>query len=151
MYEGRGGGEKKLWFRRIFPSDGRGKIKDQFFHDEEVVFNFELGYNVPVDSHPYSVFFMVLDENKTRVFSSESAIVRSESLQLVIESNFLVRGSYSIHTFIHRPGVEQIDVAEDVCHFSIADNGSSLLIHGNYDYGRVFGRSKWKQPQFVTH
>lgn len=87
---------------------------------------------------------MVMDSNKTRLFSSESKIITSDTVQLVIESNFLVRGSYSIHAFIHKPRTEQIDIAEDVCNFKIIDNGSDLLIHGDYDYGNVFGRINWK-------
>ena len=137
--------DKKIWFKKIFPSDKEGQVKDQFFHNEEVYFNFEVGFNIPCDSHSYSVFFMVLDENKIRVFSSESQIITSTRLRLIIEANFLVRGSYSIHTFIHKPAIEQIDVAEDVCDFQVMDNGSPLFIHGDYDYGKVFGRSKWKQ------
>lgn len=137
--------DKKIWFKKIFPSDREGQVKDQFFHNEEIYFNFDVGFNVPNDRHSYSVFFMVLDENKTRVFSSESQVITSTRLRLIIEANFLVRGSYSIHTFIHKPAIEQIDVAEDVCDFQVMDNGSPLFIHGDYDYGKVFGRSKWKQ------
>ena len=137
--------DKKIWFKKINPADKNGLLKDQFFHDEEIFLDFELCYNVPKDNHEFSVFVMILDENKTRVFSTDSTNVKEEKLQLVIDSNFLVRGSYSIHTFIHKPQVEQIDVAEDVCNFTVVDNGSDFFIHGNYDYGKVFGKSKWHQ------
>ena len=144
-YHGPQMSDKKIWFKKINPADKNGLLKDQFFHDEEIFFDFELCYNVPKDNHEFSVFVMILDENKTRVFSTDSTNVKGERLQLVIDSNFLVRGSYSIHTFIHKPQVEQIDVAEDVCNFTVVDNGSHFFIHGNYDYGRVFGKSKWHQ------
>ncbi len=113
-------------------------LKDQFFHDEPIYFNFELSFNIPKDKHDYSIFFMVLDSNKARIFSSESKIISSEKVQLIIEPDFLVRGSYSIHAFIHKPRTEQVDVAEDVCNFKVIDNGSGLLIHGDYDYGNLF-------------
>jgi lipopolysaccharide transport system ATP-binding protein len=144
VFEGSANSEKKIWFRKIYPSDAHKRIKDQFFHDEEIYFNFELSYNIAQHGHDYSIFFIVIDSNKFRVFSSESEIVTSDAVQLVIDSNFLVRGSYSIHTFVHKPRMEQIDVAEDVCNFNVIDNGSPLLIHGDYDYGNVFGRTKWK-------
>jgi lipopolysaccharide transport system ATP-binding protein len=144
VFEGPAESEKKIWFRKIYPCDANKRMKDQFFHDEEIYFSFELSYNILQNEHDYSIFFMVMDSNKTRIFSSESEIVTSGAVQLVIESNFLVRGSYSIHTFIHKPRMEQIDVAEDVCNFNVIDNGSPLLIHGDYDYGNVFGKTKWR-------
>ncbi len=145
VFEGPDTSDKKIWFTKIYPSDAVNKLKDQFFHDEEVYFNFELSFNIQPLKYDYSIFFMVIDSNKTRVFSSESQTITSGKVQLVIERHFLVRGSYSIHTFIHKPRVEQIDIAEDVCNFSIIDNGSPLMIHGEYDYGNVFGRVSWRQ------
>lgn len=145
IYEGPASSGKKMWFKKIFPSNAAGELKDQFFHDEEIYFNFEVGFNIPPGEHDYSIFFIILDSNKMRLSSSESQLVRSNKVQLVIEANFLTRGSYSIHTFIHKPRTEQIDVAEDVCNFTISDNGSYLMIHGEYDYGNVFGRINWDQ------
>ncbi len=145
VYQGPGVSDKKIWFKRIAPSDNEGNLKDQFFHDERIFFNFDLSYNIPQGAHEYSIFVMILDENKNRVFSTDSGKISAEKAQMVIDSNFLVRGAYSIYTFLHKPLVEQIDVAEDVCHFTVVDNGSDFFIHGNYDYGRVFGRSKWHQ------
>jgi lipopolysaccharide transport system ATP-binding protein len=144
VFEGPVASEKKIWFRRINPSNSKKELKDQFFYNEEIYFNFELAFNISKDEHSYFIFFIVMDANKNRVFSAESGVITSDSVQLIIEANFLVRGAYSIHTFIHKPRTEQIDIAEDVCNFSIVDNGSSLLIHGDYDYGNVFGRSIWK-------
>ncbi len=143
-FEGAAESDKKIWFKKIFPSDANQVLKDRFFHDEQIYFNFKLSFNIPKDKHDYSIFFMVLDSNKNRVFSTESQIIISDSVQLIIDSNFLVRGSYSIHAFIHKPRTEQVDVAEDVCNFKVIDNGSSLLIHGDYDYGNVFARANWK-------
>lgn len=144
LYEGPLSSEKKIWFKKIYPSDFNMQLKESFFHDEEIYFRFELAFNVKKYNHDYSIFFMVIDSNKTRVFASESQIVTSDIVQLTIEPNFLVRGSYSIHTFIHKPRTEQIDIAEDVCNFQIVDNGSNFQIHGDYDYGSVFGKSNWK-------
>ena len=136
--------DKKIWFKKIFPSNFAGQLKDQFFHDEEIFINFQLAFNIPENKHDYSIFFIILDNNKARITSSESRIITSEKIKLVIEANFLVRGSYSIHTFIHKARTEQIDVVEDVCNFSVIDKGSSLMIHGEYDYGNVFGKMNWE-------
>ena len=149
VYEGPAQSDKKIWFRKIFPSNAAHQLKDQFFHDEEIFFNFDLAFNIPENTHDYSIFFIILDSNKTRISSSESQIITSDKVQLVIEPNFLTRGSYSIHTFIHKPRTEQIDIAEDVCDFSIIDNGSNLMIHGDYDYGNIFGRMNWKHSEHL--
>ena len=74
-FEGSPGNDKKIWFRKIYPSDAVCTLKDQFFHDEPVYFNFELSFNIPKDKHDYSIFFMVLDSNKARIFSSESKVI----------------------------------------------------------------------------
>ena|SRR5687768_2453763 len=134
---------KPLWFTRIYVTDEQGSEKENFAHDEDIFVNYELAYGVDKFRHDYNLFCIVLDHAKNRVFAAESAVLRSASVRLKIERSWLVRGRYSIHTFIHKPRVEQIDVAEDVCGFSIVDNGSAFNVHGDYDYGRVFGRTEW--------
>ena len=86
---------------------------------------------------------MILDHNKSRVFSMESGIIKQKTLKVKIKKNFLTRGNYSLHAFINKPQTEQVDVAEDVCPFEIIDNGSIYNIHGSYDYGRVFPNVEW--------
>jgi lipopolysaccharide transport system ATP-binding protein len=143
VYSGPEQSSKKVWFKNIRSTDLNGNVKADFFHDEEICFQFMIGFNVDKVQHDYSIFFMVLDEDKNRVFSAESGIIRNDNVILRIEKDFLVRGSYSIHTFIHKPQTEAIDEAEDVCNFNVTDNGSPLNIHGSYNYGRVFGKFVW--------
>ena len=83
-----------------------------------------------------------MDKLNNRIFSAETKI-ENEKITLQINPNFLVRGSYSIHSFIHIPRVEQIEIAENVCHFNVVDTGSIFSIHGSYDYGNVFGNYNW--------
>ena len=144
VYTGPEKTDKKIWFKKIFLSKQNGEIKNQFFQDETVVINYQIDYNVKKDQHDYSIFCIVLDQLKNRIFSAESKVIDSEEIQLHIESNFLVRGNYSLYTFIHKSRTEQIDAVEDVCSFNIIDNGSYLNIHGSYDYGKVFGKTVWK-------
>jgi lipopolysaccharide transport system ATP-binding protein len=134
---------KPLWFQKIYLQNNLGEQNYDFLHDEPIYINFVVGSKVDLTTHDFQIFVTILDQNRNRVFSSESGFIREQSLVLKIESNFLVRGIYSLLTFIHKPRVEQIDVAEDVCQFTVVDNGSVLHIHGDYDYGRVFGRAVW--------
>lgn len=144
IYKGPETSDKKVWFKKISSIDTKGRTKTDFLHDEDVFFQIDLGFNVDKTKHDYSIFFMVLGEDKSRVFSTESDAVKSEVIRLKIERNFLVRGNYSIHAFIHKPQTEAIDTVEDACGFSITDNGSPLNIHGSYDYGKVFGKTFWE-------
>lgn len=143
-YEGPETSDKKIWFKKIDLEGINGDKTDEFLHDEPIVVNYDLGFNIGKKNHDYTIFCMILDEVKSRVFSAESSIVDSEKIKMIIEPNFLVRGNYSIHTFIHKSQTEQIDAVEDVCVFNVIDNGSSLNIHGDYDYGRVFGKVSWE-------
>lgn len=136
---------KKIWFERIYVSDDRGAQKSEFFHDEVIMLNFLVRFNIDPERHGYSIFAMVLDQQKNRIFATESPIIRSQSISVKIGEKTLVRGTYSIHVFIHKPLTEQLDVAEDVCTFTVFDNGSEHSIHGDYDYGRVFANVNWAE------
>ena len=134
---------KPIWFERIFLTNTKNELGSEFMHDEPIIINYELGFNVDQNSHDYNIFCMILDYAKNRIFAAESEIVNSTSLKLIIKDRSLVRGNYSIQTFIHKPRTEQVDVVEDTCFFSVFDNGSEFNIHGEYDYGRVFGNVQW--------
>jgi lipopolysaccharide transport system ATP-binding protein len=134
---------KPLWFKRIYLANDLGERSYEFMHDEDIWIHYEIGYNIDFNGHDYNLFCMVLDQMKNRIFAAESEIIRTNHIRLKISKEFLVRGSYSLHTFIHKPKTEQVDRAEDVCQFTIVDNGSYLNIHGEYDYGKVFGKARW--------
>ena len=143
VFKGLESSSKPIWFKSINPCDENQKIRDDFFHDEPIFFDFDFNFNIDIAENKYSLFFIVLDENKSPIFSAESEIIRNPKVKLRIEPNFLVRGVYSIHAFLHKPKIEQVDVVEDVCTFTIIDNESIFKIHGDYDYGRVFAPTTW--------
>lgn len=91
-----------------------------------------------------SVFVMILDSSKRRVFVAITELSTYKELYVLqIEAGFLTRGSYSIHVIIHIPHVKVIEELEDICNFTIVDNESHLGIFGEYDYGPVHGRYEW--------
>ncbi len=91
----------------------------------------------------YSIFVTINNKYGNPVSSAEKLIYKEE-MRLEIDAKFLTRGDYSITTFIHLPKIHRIDMAEEVCNFSIVDTTSSFVIHGAYDYGNVFGNYQWK-------
>jgi len=131
---------KPIYFNHITVSDNAGSERHQFLYDENVIINFKIEVRNPTVK--CDLFVMVLNSLKKRIFAIESNAI-ADKMKLVIDAKTLVRGSYSIHAFLNQPHVARLDEVEDVCHFEIIDNGSSMLKHGGYDYGDVFGRGKW--------
>lgn len=144
IFSGTEESDKEIWFRSITLKNAKGEFENDFNYDEEIVVEYDLGNNILLENHDYCIFFMVLDEYKNRIFAAESDLIKGNKISLSISPKTLVRGKYSIHTFIHIPGKVQIDVAEDVCPFTITDKTSFLHKHAHYDYGSVFADVKWK-------
>lgn len=132
---------KKMFIKEIQVTKVDGEVSREYFYNEQIDFKFTLGIKELIPNA--SFFVTILDSRKKRVFSCEREFV-SENMTLSIEPHTLVRGNYSIHAFINQPKVAQIDVAEDVCKFTVIDSDSYLSKHGEYDYGSVFGRYSWQ-------
>ncbi|ACU08758.1 Polysaccharide ABC transporter, ATP-binding protein [Flavobacteriaceae bacterium 3519-10] len=132
---------KKMFIQEIQVVKTNGEISKEYLYDEPINFKFTIAINEFVPGT--SFFVTVLDSRKKRVFSCEKLMVDPD-MTLTIEPHTLVRGNYSIHAFINQPKVAQLDVAEDVCKFTVSDPDSYLAKHGEYDYGSVFGRYQWK-------
>lgn len=131
---------KDAFFIEIVILDVGGNECSDFFYDEAINISFKLKIN---RFRPeYNVFCLILDKNLRRVFAAESIGIKEE-MKLRINGNFLVRGDYSIHAFIHIPRVKREDEIENVCPFKITDTGSSMSKHSNFDYGVVFGNYSW--------
>lgn len=131
---------KPMFIQEIQVLKTNGEVSKEYLYNEPINFKFTIGINEKIKDT--SFFVTILDSRKRRVFSCEREFV-DETMTLSIEPNTLVRGNYSIHAFINQPKVAQLDVAEDVCKFTVIDPGSYLSKHGEYDYGSVFGRYVW--------
>lgn len=102
----------------------------------------QLNFVIQKQNHPYSIFVIVKDKYGSPVFSAETPIINNTHT-IKISNHFLTRGNYHLHCFIHIPKVKQIDIAEEICHFNVTDVSSKFIIHGDYEYGNVFGNFKW--------
>jgi lipopolysaccharide transport system ATP-binding protein len=132
---------KPAYFKRIYVTDKEEKVRAEFKIDEPVCIEFEIEIKTP--GFKCDIFVLVLDSKKRKIFAAETPLVKKKN-KLIIEPNFLVRGDYSIHTFINVPMIEQVDVVTECCPFSIIDNGSLMAKHSIYDYGSVLGRYVWE-------
>jgi lipopolysaccharide transport system ATP-binding protein len=88
-------------------------------------------------------------EGRTVIFVSHNMVCAFESdgiqnqMTLKIDSDFLVRGNYSIHTFLHAARQAQFDVVYDQLSFEVNDYTSKFVGHGAFNYGSVFGKGEW--------
>lgn len=85
---------------------------------------------------------MILNNEKNPVCVFESDGVKPE-MTLKIPPDFLTRGKYSIHTFLHTPAQMQFDSLYDEVRFEIEDFTSKYVVHSSYNYGSIFGQGKW--------
>lgn len=127
-------------FKSIEILDIKNKPENIFTCSDKIKIKFEL--NQKNNKHGFNLFVIIKNQFGAPVFSAEKKI-EGEEITLVIEDNFLTRGNYHIHSFIHIPRIKQFDVAEDVCNFKVEDSTSEFAIHGDYDYGSVFGKYNW--------
>lgn len=132
---------KKMFIQEIEVVNINDVGSKDFAYDEVINFKFKIGIHEHVPGA--SLFVTILDSRKRRVFSCECLNV-DLNMTLSIDPKTLVRGNYSVHAFINQPKITQLDVAEDVCKFTVTDADSYLSKHGEYDYGSVFGRYQWK-------
>lgn len=132
---------KPVYFKKVFITNAKGEPCNNFFYDEPVYMHFDLGVNDA--KYKCDLFVTLLDAKKRSVFSCEHTNINS-SVTLKLDPKQLVRGSYSFDIFIQIPWVTRIDMAEDICSFTIIDNGSELVKHRSHDYGVVFGRYSWE-------
>jgi lipopolysaccharide transport system ATP-binding protein len=142
-YNGPASYEREMWFRKIELRNSLGFCVNIFNHEEEIVVNFNVGYNI-LKNRDFTVFCIILDSHDRPIFSSESCVLNSILVSLVIPSRILARGNYSIRAFIHKAKFEQIHFVDNVCGFTIVDNSSKFQIHGEFNYGNVFIETKWK-------
>ena len=131
---------KSVAFKKISLHSSNGLENYVFETREPILVKFKLLLKeIPARS---SVFFMILNQEKTPVCAFESDGLREE-MTLKINPNFLVRGKYSIHTFLHIPRQQQFDLVYDKVSFEVSDFNSKLAIHGSYNYGSIFGQGEW--------
>ena len=127
-------------FEKIEVLNQEGYSCSNFTCDDAVFIQFD--FEIRSLKLAYSVFVIIKDKYGVPVFSAETFIKEKRQV-LKINKMFLTRGNYHIHCFIHIPKVKQYDIAEEVCYFEIVDVSSAFVVHGEYEYGNVFGNHQW--------
>jgi lipopolysaccharide transport system ATP-binding protein len=133
------GTEPESYIAEVFLTNSSNTQTSEFLYNEVININFRIKIN---HNKGYSLFCVFSNQKHNRVFAAESMEIK-EIMRLKIKPNFLVRGDYYLTAFINIPRHKQVDIAENICNFSIIDTGSEMAKHGMYDYGSVFGQYGW--------
>ena len=131
----------KTTVKSIALTNKAGLICNEFTVKEPIVVALEL--LTVSNASDYSVFIQLNDQFGSPVFAAEKQITAA-TMRLEIDAYCLTRGNYSISCFIHKPRIERLETLDNCCQFSISDATSALVVHGNYNYGPVFGNYKWQ-------
>lgn len=132
--------------KKVTLSNAKNEFSSEFTNKDDIVFDLELSFDRKTLPPGSSLFFSVLNQFKTPVFSDEKEIT-SDKMRVRILPDFLVQGSYSIVVIIHLLPSQEYFRVEDVCSFNIIDTNSNLMFYNtfNYNYGNVFGKIQWEE------
>jgi lipopolysaccharide transport system ATP-binding protein len=133
---------KNIYIQSVFLADANGNKRTKFDQSEVFLINTIVDGN-DVILNKYTIILTIVDSNQRPIFSNEVKIEKRKNV-LEIESWYLVRGTYSLNCIIYIAGVEQFDIVENVCKFTIEDSGSKFSHLHEFDYGVVLNNFNWK-------
>ncbi|MDW8347199.1 MAG: hypothetical protein RML94_09605, partial [Bacteroidia bacterium] len=135
---------KMLYFSSVRNVDTHFKTSSIFSVNQDITLEFTLSANQKL-VEGIEIGISLYDSIKRRVFTIHEPVNNlmsrndtSKKIRLTIPGKFLTPGSYSwlMATFI--PGVQLIDVVDDICSFKIVDDGTKFAAYENAHYGCVF-------------
>ncbi len=131
--------QKKIFLK----SAGTVNNKDEFLHQEQISFNFEIGTNSKINRGNY-LLVRIMDTKENPIFSSEIEIADGISKYILeVPSQVLIKGNYYLNVYIYAPAIEQYDIVEKCCNFSILDNNAVFSHLEGFDVGNVHIQTKW--------
>ena len=117
----------------------RGQVKkNTFLTSDDIYIHF---YFKRKENLPHTNFLVtIVSNNIVRVTSYNVRLENRDEVVLKVSRNFLVRGTYSLMTFLYLPGSNPYEKLTDICEFSITDASSRLSHLDRLDYGVVFSQ-----------
>ncbi len=135
--------EKKIMLTKAFTCDAEKNKKRIFLHNEEINLYLTLSYQTNLQDIKLGV--NVCDNLDRKVFTKELSLndilktnANELTLRLKIPANFLTPGNFKFNVGLHIPNLMMFDYNENICEFSIVDNGSEFSQYANADIGCVF-------------
>ena len=134
---------KDIYLQNLQPINAENIIVHTFLLNESPIFDVVLNIHKTIEKAV--IGFVLLDKLKRRIFTIERTIselmpknAQKCHFSFKIPAYFLMPADYSWHVAIHVPNVKMLDIADDVCFFSIADTGNAFTKYGEIDNGSIF-------------
>ncbi len=147
IYSSTGEG-KELFINEAYLKNSENENVSIYAHDEPIYVVFKFQTNVLLEDLLLSI--SVCDYQDRKVFSSEIAISKALSIDkkqgeaiLKIPAVFLTPNEYKLNAGIHIPNLQVFDYIENICSFTIVDNGSDFSKYVGTDIGLVFTKCEW--------
>ncbi|MEY3501640.1 MAG: hypothetical protein RL308_3313 [Bacteroidota bacterium] len=122
---------------------GIEKEQNEFYCNENIVFNFTIKYNKDLDKNKY-LLIRIVDELENVIGSSEILLDEfHNTYKFQLDNNTLTKGKYKLNCIIYQPAIAQFDNVSECCHFEILDNNSKFSHLETFDIGKVYILSNW--------
>jgi lipopolysaccharide transport system ATP-binding protein len=139
---------KEIFISETYLKNSENDNTLAFSHDEPIYVVIKFYATILLDDLLLSISVSDFDDRK--IFSSEVLISKVLSVDkkfgeaiLKIPAVFLIPNDYKLNVGIHIPNLQVFDFIENICTFSIVDNGSEFSKYVGTDIGCVFSQSKW--------
>ena len=127
-----------IYLQEAFVCDSDQVKKNTFLTSDDIYIHF---YFKRKENLPHTNFLVtIVSNNIVRVTSYNVRLENRNEVVLKVSRNFLVRGNYSLMTFLYLPGSNPYEKLTDICEFSITDASSHLSHLDRLDYGVVFSQ-----------
>lgn len=136
-------------FLKVYNCDENYNERSEFHHNEPIKIITEIF--VPKQPGVQEFAISLYDKNKRRVFTIHEPLKpyyqdnNTIKLLITIPPDFLTPGVYSWLMCINTPGIQFVDLQDDICRFRIVDAGSDFAKYETADYGCVFPPYSIKQ------
>jgi lipopolysaccharide transport system ATP-binding protein len=115
-----------------------------FSSQESISFLFQIESSIKVLKNKF-LLVRVMNQYEQALFSCEVELEFNKiDYILTIPSETLVKGFYKLNCIIYHPAVNQYDIVDSCCNFTIIDNIKNFSHLETFDIGGVYTKHTWK-------
>ena len=146
IYQGAANSKKQIFLNKIYTSRcNSSEFYSEFLISEKIQINIEVKLNEPIKN--FFIGVAVLDSQKNKIFTNHYQILENSKdelvLSMVIPNKTFTPLNFSLDIAAFIPNSILFDYVQDVCEFTVIDDGSDLYQDKNY--GNVFINCSWVQ------
>lgn len=140
--------DKSVYITEAFLRNSEKENVQTYTHNEAIFLYIKFAASLVLEDLLLSI--SIHDQNDTKIFTTEksiSTVITSNKKQgeaiIRIPDNFLLPGEYKVKAGIHIPNLQVFDSVENICSFTVVDNGSEFSRYEGVNIGYVFSKCEW--------